>query len=90
MESKLHYAVANVKRIASPLPFPASRHEAAEAVRRAIAGLPPGRQQAFRLHYIEGLPIAAVAKLLGRSEGSVLMLCNRAMKDMREQFCAGT
>jgi RNA polymerase sigma-70 factor (ECF subfamily) len=65
----------------------ASRHEAAESVHRAIAGLPPDRQQAFRLHCVEGLPIAAVAEELGRSQGSVLMLCNRAKKDMREQLC---
>jgi RNA polymerase sigma-70 factor (ECF subfamily) len=76
----------------APGPTPdelASQHEAADSVRRLISGLPPDRRQAVRLHYIEGLCIATVAGELGRSEGSVLMLCNRAMKDMREQLCPG-
>jgi RNA polymerase sigma-70 factor (ECF subfamily) len=47
----------------------ASRREAAESVQRAIAGLPPDRREAVRLHYIEGLSVAAVAKLLERSQG---------------------
>jgi RNA polymerase sigma-70 factor (ECF subfamily) len=85
-------AAAELDLQEAPGPTPdesASRHEAAESVQRLICGLPPDRQQAIRLHFMDGLGIAAVAEELGRSEGSVLMLCNRAIKDMREQLFPG-
>jgi RNA polymerase sigma factor (sigma-70 family) len=62
--------------------------EDAEAVERAIAGLPPHQQRAARLHFIEGQCIDAVAADLGRSAGAINLLCNRAKKAMKDILVA--
>ncbi len=61
----------------------AAGHEAAEAVGRALASLPPDYAEALRLRYLESLPIAEVAARMNRSEGSIHMLCNRALKALK-------
>jgi RNA polymerase sigma-70 factor (ECF subfamily) len=62
---------------------PAVRHEAAAALRNAVALLSPDSGLAIEMHYLQGLSVSEVACRLGRSEGAVLMLCNRAIKQLR-------
>jgi len=64
----------------------ASAAEAAEFVERLISGLPPDRRQAIRLHFMQGLRIGAVAEEMGRSNGSVLMLCSRGLEALRKEL----
>jgi RNA polymerase sigma-70 factor (ECF subfamily) len=58
--------------------------EATRAVQVALAGLKPAYREALRLHSLEGKPVAEVAALMGRTPGSVLMLCNRGLEKLRE------
>ncbi|MBP7934134.1 MAG: sigma-70 family RNA polymerase sigma factor [Phycisphaerae bacterium] len=61
----------------------AARHEAVAAVQAALDTLGDDQRQALRLRYIEGLPVAQIAERMGRTEGSVHMLCNRGLKELR-------
>ncbi|RJP35296.1 MAG: sigma-70 family RNA polymerase sigma factor [Phycisphaerales bacterium] len=58
--------------------------EAVSAVEEALAELGGDYAAALRLHYVEHLPISAVAERLGRSEGAARMLCHRGLRRMRE------
>lgn len=58
----------------------AARREAVEAMQVALAGLSEDYRVVIELRYIEGLDVAATAKKMGRSTGSVQMLCHRALK----------
>ncbi len=62
----------------------AAADEAAESVRQALRRIPPDYQDALRLRYVEGLPVAAIARQLDRTEGAVHMLCNRGLRALRE------
>lgn len=57
--------------------------ELAVALQRGIESLPADYGQAIRLHYLGGLPIAAVARRTGHTCGSVRMLCNRGLRLLR-------
>jgi RNA polymerase sigma-70 factor (ECF subfamily) len=61
----------------------AARHEAERALQVALSGLKSEYRQALLLRYIDGLPVAEVAARMGRSKGSVLMLCQRALEKLR-------
>lgn len=63
--------------------------EAVGALREALAQVKPDYQEALRLRYIEGLPIADVAARLGRTEGAVNMLLSRALKAVEELMTDG-
>ncbi len=54
------------------------------AVSVALAGLKKDYRDALQLRYIEGLPVASIAKRLDRTERAVHMLCNRGLKRLRE------
>ena len=62
----------------------AARQEAERALRVAIAGLKEDYQEVIRLRYMQELPVADVAARMNRTEGAVHMLCNRAIKKLRE------
>lgn len=58
-----------------------ARVEAAD-VRRALGRLTAEQQEVVYLRFIEGLPIADVAKIVGRAEGAVKALQFRALRTL--------
>jgi len=61
----------------------AASHELMTALDSAIERLPHDQALALRLRHLEGLETREIAHRMKRSEGSVSMLCNRAMKSLR-------
>jgi RNA polymerase sigma-70 factor (ECF subfamily) len=61
----------------------AASHELISALDSAIERLPRDQARALRLRHLEGLEIKEIASRMRRSEGSVSMLCNRALKSLR-------
>jgi RNA polymerase sigma-70 factor (ECF subfamily) len=61
----------------------AASHELITALDCAIERLPHDQALALRLRHLEGLEIKEIAHRMKRSEGSVSMLCNRALKSLR-------
>jgi RNA polymerase sigma-70 factor (ECF subfamily) len=62
----------------------AARHEAERALQVALSGLKTVYRQVLLLRYLQDLPMAEVAVRMGRSKGSVQMLCQRALLKLRE------
>ncbi len=63
-----------------------ARRQEADALRQAIAGLPPGAQRALRLHQLEGLPQGEVAQIMGISRSGVEKHLAVAMKHLRNML----
>lgn len=61
-----------------------SRKESSQALHVCIAELPEDYRQVILLRYFEGLPLAEVAKELGRSEGAIRGLLDRARAKLRD------
>jgi RNA polymerase sigma-70 factor (ECF subfamily) len=61
----------------------AASHELIAALDSAIERLPRDQARAMRLRHLEGLEIREIALRMNRTEGSVSMLCNRALKSLR-------
>ncbi|MGD0771087.1 MAG: sigma-70 family RNA polymerase sigma factor [Tepidisphaeraceae bacterium] len=61
----------------------AASHELIAALDSAIERLPSDQARALRLRHLEGLEIREIAHRMKRTEGSVSMLCNRALKSLR-------
>lgn len=61
-----------------------ARREAERIVRIALAELKPDYRQAIQLRYLQGLSVDDVAQRMGRTDRSVHMLCNRAIKRLRD------
>jgi RNA polymerase sigma-70 factor (ECF subfamily) len=64
----------------------AIRHEQAVRMAEALACLPDDMQQVLLARHVDGLPYAAVAQRLGRTEGAVRMLYLRALRRLREGY----
>ena len=82
-------------RSREPVPAPAAAEAATagdeattvierDALRRALATLPPDHALAVHLRLVEGYPVADVARVMGRSVGACQMLVLRAGRELRE------
>jgi len=60
--------------------------ERAEALHRAIRGLPPDQRDALALRYFGELRIGEVAAVLGKSPAAVKMLVQRAVKGLHDRL----
>ncbi len=58
------------------------RRELIVAVHSAIGELKDEHKEALRLHYLEGRTVAETAQEMKRSDGAVVMLCNRALRQL--------
>jgi RNA polymerase sigma-70 factor (ECF subfamily) len=63
----------------------AVRHEQAARLAEALARLPEDMQQVLLGRHLDGLPYAALAQALGRSEGAVRVLYIRALDRLRQE-----
>lgn len=64
----------------------AIRHELLISLERGIERLTPDHRQALQCRYVDNLPIEQIAQRMHRSDGAVLMLCNRALKALRVEL----
>ncbi len=62
----------------------AARRERERAIAVGLASLKEDYREALRLRYLEGLPVAEIARRMDRTERAVHMLCNRGLKRLRE------
>ncbi|MGD2110335.1 MAG: sigma-70 family RNA polymerase sigma factor [Phycisphaerae bacterium] len=62
------------------------RREMVSGVHKALDGLKVDYRDALRMHYLEGLSVGEVAKRMERTPGAVVMLCNRALKQLAERI----
>lgn len=61
------------------------KEEALGVMAACVATLPDHYRDVIQMRFIEGRPVADVARELGRSIGSIHMICHRALKQLREQ-----
>ena len=61
-----------------------AQHERQRAVQVGLAGLKDDYREALTLRYLEGLPVADIARRMERTERAVHMLCNRGIKKLKE------
>ncbi len=61
----------------------AVRQEEFLRVSQAMAGLPENQRRAIELHYLEGSPLAAVARELGTTKAAVAGLLFRGLRSLR-------
>ena len=59
-------------------------HEAEQAIRVAIAGLPADQADAIHLRYLQGKSVAEIAADTGRTEGAVRGLIHRGKLSLAE------
>lgn len=81
-----------VAELPNPYDDPPSLSESAEERREllaAIAQLPEDRQQLIILKFVEQLPNAEIARIMGRTEGAVKALLHRTVVALKEQLQAG-
>lgn len=64
----------------------AARRDAADEVTAMLLALPPRLQSVISLHYLEGLPVDEVARVLGVRPGTVKSRLSRARDALRERF----
>jgi RNA polymerase sigma-70 factor (ECF subfamily) len=68
----------------------AMSHELVSAIQQAINALEPQYCRAIQLRYIEGLTVQDAADRMGRTCGSILMLCNRGLAALKVQLQAAS
>jgi RNA polymerase sigma factor (sigma-70 family) len=64
----------------------AADHEMVAAVQNALDDLKDDYRTALRCRYVEGLTAAETGARMGRSEGAVLKLCERALQRLTERI----
>jgi RNA polymerase sigma-70 factor (ECF subfamily) len=62
----------------------AGRAEERDRLASAVARLPADQRAAVELHHLHGLPLAAVAARMGRTQPAVAGLLFRGLKKLRE------
>ncbi|MCK6483860.1 MAG: sigma-70 family RNA polymerase sigma factor [Phycisphaerae bacterium] len=60
------------------------REEALGVVTACLASLPEHYRQVLQMRFLQGMAVADVAESLGRSVGSIHMICHRALQQLRE------
>lgn len=60
--------------------------EREEALKKALAGLPPAQRMAIVLFHLEGLPVAETARLLGIGVKAAESLLSRGRRALRERL----
>ena len=60
------------------------RQELRQHLQEAVARLTPTRKRVFLLHYVHKMPIKAIAKQIGRSEGTIKTHLRNARLQLRE------
>lgn len=63
-------------------------HETYERAAVAVRALSPVLREVFVLHYVEGLPYADVAQIVGISQGAARLRAKRARESLRESLAA--
>ena len=61
------------------------QNEALGVMSACLATLPDHYRDVIRMRFMEGRPVAEVAQAMGRSIGSIHMICHRALRQLREQ-----
>lgn len=74
--------VADDSKFSEPPAEHAERSQVLAFIEKALEGLPARQRQAFLLRYWEELDVAAAAKIMGCSEGSVKTHCSRAVRTL--------
>ena len=64
----------------------AQRHEEVLRLAEALAKLPEAQREALVLRHCQGLPLAAISRLLGRSSAAVAGLLKRGLQELRAQL----
>ena len=75
--------------LAAEQPSPSQQADRKEQVLRlaeALAALPEAQRQALELHYLQGQPVADIARHLGRSTTAVVGLLHRGLKQLRSRL----
>ena len=62
----------------------AAHRELVRIVQDALDGLKEDYREVLRLRYIQSLSVAETAQQMGRSDGAVMMLCNRGLQQLEE------
>jgi RNA polymerase sigma-70 factor (ECF subfamily) len=62
---------------------------AQEAVDRLVADLTPEQAEAVMLRVVAGFDVGEVARIMGRTPGSVRVLCHRALRRLAERLSEG-
>ena len=77
----------NERRIIDTHPCPShniARQELRHHLQEAVARLTPTRKRVFLLYYVHEMPIKAIAKQIGRSEGTIKTHLRNARLQLRE------
>jgi RNA polymerase sigma factor (sigma-70 family) len=90
-KTRLRRAATEARVLAATVPTATAtaagdERELLDAVRDAVALLPPGQREAVLLHYVDDLSCDEVAELLGSTPGAVRVRLHRARAQLRSEL----